>query len=155
MDQPNAHRLLLSPSYDRQQDEIALALERVWRQGGWTVYIDELFYLTDMLGLSAFVTRLLTQGRSKGISVVVGMQRPVLVTRFAISEATHIISFNLDGRDVKTMSEAASTKFAKVGATLRKHEFAWMYRPNVAEPDERKWLFRGFAQDLGVDVRAA
>ena len=45
--------------------------------------------------------RLLTQGRSKGISVVTGMQRPARISRFALSESTHTIAFFLEGRDRK------------------------------------------------------
>lgn len=154
MDAPaGSDKIVLAPAYARQQEEIALALERVWTQGGWTVYVDELFYVTSMLGLAKFIERLLTQGRSKGISVIVGMQRPVHVTRFAISEATHVLTFFLEGRDTKTMAEAASPTIAELGPTLRRHEFAWYYRPERASSNARDYLWRGFAQDLGVAIK--
>src|SRR5262249_16894191 len=56
----------LVPKYETQRREFALALERVWKHGGWTTYVDELFYLSERLHLSEPIERLLTQGRSKG-----------------------------------------------------------------------------------------
>ncbi len=70
-------RVLLDPAYERQAYEIYHAFETVWREDGWTVNIDELYYLTSQLGAASRVierqiNRFLTQGRSKGISVVSG-----------------------------------------------------------------------------------
>ncbi len=129
MDDPRGERFVLAPAYRDQQEEVALALERVWTQGGWTVYIDETFYLFEQLRLGPFVERLLTQGRSKKISVICAMQRPVRVTRFAISEATHVIAFYLEGRDRKIMQDAAGERLADIGGQLERYQFGWYHRP--------------------------
>src|SRR4051812_26594840 len=42
---PRKSRIVLSPPYDRQFDHFAYALDRVWQDGGWCVYLDELYYL--------------------------------------------------------------------------------------------------------------
>lgn len=120
-------RILLDPKYEHQAREGAIMLENVWRQGGWTVVIDELWYVSR-LGLGHMVERLLTQGRSKNISVIIGMQRPVEVTRFAISQATHLFSFRLEGRDIKTVKDATTPRIVPVLETLDGHDFAYYNR---------------------------
>lgn len=154
MDDPRNTSLVLAPSYERQQDEIALALERVWTQGGWTVYADELFYLTKMLGLGLMWERLVTQARSKGVTCVSGMQRPVQVTRFAISESTHVLSFFLEGRDARdTLATAASPVLADACRKLGKFQFAWFYQPAIGSPNLAEKLWVGRLQDLEQQAR--
>lgn len=128
LDDQRHNALLLAPPYQRQYPEFAAALERVWQQGGWTTYVDELFY-ADKLGLRHHVERLLTQGRSKGISLMVGMQRPVAVTRFALSEARHVLTFRLEGRDAKEIGDATTKAFGALCTSLPSHHFAWYERP--------------------------
>src|SRR5438105_1266603 len=48
LDDQRFERFVLSPKYEEQWPEFHAALERFWRQGGWTAYIDELFYLDRM-----------------------------------------------------------------------------------------------------------
>lgn len=136
-------RFTLYPNYERQGQQFVAALERVWKEGGWTVYLDELFYL-DRLKITHWIDRLYTQGRSKGITVASGMQRPVGVTRFAISQATHIIAFRQEGRDVKTLREIGGENLAEALSDPimnKPHAFVWYHRPS-----RRTWI--GRAQDL-------
>lgn len=131
MDDPRVFRLELKPRYERQEPEFRAALERAWKQGGWTVYVDETHHVDGELGLRPLLNRLLTQGRAPGrISVVCGMQRPTTVTRFAIGESTHVISFNVEGRDAKILGEAASPRMAKVVEQLPQHHIAWLHVPS-------------------------
>lgn len=117
-------KLLIVPDFRRQKVVAAEVFDTVWQMGGWTLVIDELFYAHDVLGMKAYIDMLLTQGRSKKISVVVGMQRPVNVTRFALSEATHIFSFRLEGRDQKTIREISSDAFAEATGKVPPFHFA-------------------------------
>lgn len=138
-------RYVLDPAYERQLVEFWNALEIVWRQEGWAVYLDELFYLsrlkTGSYRLADRIDRLLTQGRSKRITVISGMQRPVQVSRFAMSQSTHLIAFRADGRDIKTLEDAGNREWADTVNELKRYEFAWFYRPDRA-------IFRGRVQDL-------
>ena len=122
-------RLLIVPEYRRQASIGAATFETIWKRGGWTIFLDELFYV-HRLGLGAYVDMLLTQGRSKRISVVTGMQRPVWVTRFALSEVTHIFAFGGEKRDLKTLSEMAGDDFANAVARLPRFHFAHYYVPD-------------------------
>lgn len=123
-------RLLIDPEYRHQASIGADVFETVWRRGGWSIFLDELFYI-HRLGLGSYVDMLLTQGRSKRISVVTGMQRPVNVTRFALSEVTHIFAFGVEGRDQKTIAELASDDFATVAGSrdMPPYHFAHYHRP--------------------------
>jgi hypothetical protein len=131
MDDARLNRILLDPKYERQQAEFWGALERAWKQGGWSVYLDELFYLNEQLDLEWPVDRLLTQGRSKGITVISGMQRPVRITRFAIGESRHVVSFGLEGRDAAELGQATSKSVADAARQLGEHEFVWYRKPGA------------------------
>lgn len=121
---------MLRPKFERQEKEFDLALRKVWAQGGWTVAIDETYYVDQELGLRPLINRLLTQGRSPGkISVVSGMQRPTSVSRFAIGESSHVISFGLEGRDAKILEQAATPKLGKIVTELPRFHFAWLSIP--------------------------
>jgi len=131
MDDTRHESFTLNPKYEYQRREFSLALERAWKQGGWTVYVDELFYQSERLHLAEPIERLLTQGRSKNISVAVGMQRPARVSRFAISESTHVLSFGLEGRDAKELSYATTRAMEDAVRGLPEHWFAWFKRPRT------------------------
>jgi hypothetical protein len=136
----------LSPGHDKEKQwtEFHAAAELIFRQGGWTVFLDELFYLDDKLGLGDDIETLFTQGRSKHITVMAGLQRPQGVTRFALSQATHNISFGLEGRDVRVMREV-NERWAAAISGLNRYEFAWFYRPT-------REIWVGKIQDLVTEA---
>lgn len=123
----DSDKYLLEPRYEEQARECRRALEMVWKQGGWTIAIDELYYAT-LLGLEKPINKLLTQGRSKSISVVCGMQRPTGITRFAISQATHVFTFQSEGRDVKTIADATTPQAKLIVPELKQYQFWYWNR---------------------------
>ena len=127
MDHERFSRFVLEPEYKLQAIEGFNMLERVWRQGGWTVVIDEGWY-AERIGLKESIERLLTQGRSKGISVVYGQQRPVTTSRFVISQATHAFVFRVEGRDLKTIAESTSPRIIPTLEALNDYEYAYYNR---------------------------
>jgi len=132
----------VEPEYDNQRSVFINVLDKAFEQGGWTVYFDELFYIEEQLKMKAYENKLLTQGRSKGLTIMVGMQRPVGVTRFALSQSTHIISFSMEGRDVaQTLRQTATETLAQTVTQLKRYEFAWYYKPT-------REIWTGRVQDL-------
>ncbi len=134
MDDARYSHLLLEPKYEAQFVEGARMLEKAWQDGGWTVVIDELWY-AERIGLGRLIEKLLTQGRSKRITVVVGMQRPVQVSRFALSQCTHMFAFRTERRDGKVLVDAFSDSlkpFTGNAQALRKHEFVYYNRATGA-----------------------
>lgn len=139
MADPHHERILLQPVYKYQPREGFRAMEYAWKHGGWTFVVDELLY-AERLGLRDSIERLLTQGRSKSISTVVGMQRPAWTTRFAISQSTHLFTFRLEGRDIKTVADATTPRIVDVIGNLSGYDFAYFNRRDrtVAVGNARK-----------------
>ncbi len=127
MEDWRSERLLLSPRYEHQALEGYRMLEKAWQHGRWTIVIDELWY-AEKLGLKAYIERLLTQGRSKKISVICGMQRPAMISRFAISSCTHLFTFRLEGRDIQTVRDATTPRIVPAIESLTGKDFAYYNR---------------------------
>lgn len=107
---------------------VAMALDAAWNQGGWTLDLDELLYL-DRLGLLPEYEQLYTQGRSLKLTVMAGMQRPVQISRFALSQSRHVICFGLEGRDIAmNLAPATSPRMKEVVPQLPEYHFAWYER---------------------------
>ncbi len=122
------HKFLLTPKYELQQYQASKSMEVVWRQGGWTFAIDELYYATSVLKVERQVNKLFTQGRSKAITIVAGMQRPAWISRFALSQSTHAFIFRCEGRDLVTISQSLSPRVVKPVDELRGHDFVYFNR---------------------------
>jgi DNA helicase HerA-like ATPase len=159
LDHLYTERILLAPDYERQAYEGYRALERVWRHGGWCIVIDELWYVEQMLKLQRYVNRLLTQGRSKKITVIVGMQRPSQVSRFAISQCTHLFVFRTEGRDTKTIKEATTPRIEEAINSLQGHDFVYYNRAlrtvTVGNARDLESIFRNVRKMPLATARAA
>lgn len=66
------------------------ALGEMFAAGRWCVFADEVFYLTKELGLEQHLTTIWTQGRSLGLTLVGGTQRPAYVPLYMYDQATHL-----------------------------------------------------------------
>lgn len=111
-----------------QRRQFSQAFEKAWHEGGWTVVVDETFFLTHKLKLGDDLDMLLTQGRSKHLTMVIGMQRPAWISRFSLSQATHAFIFRCEGRDVKSLSDSLSPKIVKPVQELTGHDFVYYNR---------------------------
>ena len=115
----------LDPSYDEAPGHFRAFLDRAWSEGGWCVYADELYHLQHA-GLERDLVRVLTQGRSKRLTVVGGIQRPAWVTRFALSEPRYTFCFRVgDRRDAKALGDGLGKAFQDEVETLGRYEFAF------------------------------
>jgi hypothetical protein len=123
---------LLDPPYERQHVEGLALFRKARSEGAWTVAIDELYGATlPQVGLEQPITWGLTQGRSGKITMVCGMQRPARVTRFALTEATHVFCFSVEGRDAtEILAQSVSPRFKEILPKLdwHKHQFAYYGR---------------------------
>lgn len=120
------HRVMVWPMVDgmplEQIDEHVAEVHRramaaMFWQGDWCVVGEELWELTR-IGLGRSLEQLWTQGRSTRLSVIGATQRPVDISLFAYSQASHLFLFgesderNLDrlrgigGVNGKTLREA-------------------------------------------------
>jgi hypothetical protein len=124
-----SQKLLIEPEYEQQIQVGAKMLDLAYRMGRWTVVLDELYYISVELGLTNPVNKLLTQGRSKRLSIVTGMQRPAWISRFALSEVSHVFTFGLERRDAKILGDSTTQRFVDIAPNLQQYEFAHFHRP--------------------------
>jgi hypothetical protein len=97
-----------------QTDEVEAHLWAIWGRGGTGVYIDEGYAMGS--NNQAF-RALLTQGRSKGIPMIVLSQRPVWLDRFVFSESEFLQAFRLQHRkDRAVMEELIPEKLERLPA---------------------------------------
>lgn len=133
LDDERYDKIVLTPKYKEQGKQGYAMLEKVWTHGRWCVMIDELFYAEQSLGLRSMIDRLLTQGRSARITVVTGMQRPAYVSRMSLSQITHLFSFRVERRDLKTLRDAFTHRLVPIidgdsPTAVSHHEFAYYNR---------------------------
>lgn len=86
-----------------QKDEVSDQMMQIWERRNIGVYVDEAYMLgRDNPGYRA----LLTQGRSRSIPLITLIQRPVMVDRFVVSEASFFQIFRLQSmRDEDLLSD--------------------------------------------------
>jgi hypothetical protein len=76
---------------ERQKGVFKHAFGSIYREGGWTVAIDELWYIINALGMSREVKTYLLQARSLGISLLAATQRPAYVPLEIYDQSTHLM----------------------------------------------------------------
>lgn len=141
--QPGLYILQSGPDADLQ-DATEGWLRQIWQKmidgepSG--VFVDEGYMLPPR---SAAFSALLTQGRSKKNPVMTLSQRPVRVDRTAITEASHVVAFDLnDRRDHKSLEETAPSGLMQIEVppyhsrwySVKKNK-VWVVKP-VPEADE-------------------
>jgi energy-coupling factor transporter ATP-binding protein EcfA2 len=76
---------------DKVQAEVFRDMyRRIYREGGWCIVVDEGYIISEDLRLKKEMRQVWTQGRSIGISQVVGTQRPAWIPTEMYSQSTHM-----------------------------------------------------------------
>lgn len=92
-------------SFDKQREIFHDALMRIYREGGWTVGIDELWYVGNILNLSTDIKIYLLQARALDISLLVATQRPAWVPLEVYDQSTHLFFWrDNDENNLKRLS---------------------------------------------------
>ena len=125
-------------SRGEQRKVYGQALDNIYQAGGWGLYIDELKYVTDNLGLKSNVELLYLQGRELGVSIIGTSQRPAWVPVVAIAEATHLfIGAQSDQRDIDRIAEGAGRKGRIIRPLideLEDYQFLYVHTRNSKVP---------------------
>ena len=119
---------LVEPPYVKQAVEAVALMEKAWKQRGWTVAIDEQWYLERKLHLTESADMLLTQGRSLGITYVAGAQRMSWISKFVPAECTHLFLGRLNAYDIKAVRETVETRVAQAARLIGRYEFVYFNR---------------------------
>lgn len=113
-----------------QQKEFRNALKKIYREGYWCVYIDELWFIIHHLKLELEVRTFLQQARSNKISLFVCTQRPAFVPLEVYDQSTHLFFWkDNDKRNLDRISGIAwlnSAMIRSVVARLEKHEVLYI-----------------------------
>lgn len=99
----------------------------IFKIGRWTIWLDELTYLSDHAGLKKMIRQMFILARSNKISLVSSAQRPAFVPLEAYSQASHLFLFKTgDERDLARVGALNGTSARQVAMTvsqLPKHYF--------------------------------
>lgn len=124
---PDATRL---DSRKYQREVFADALDRIYREGHWTVALDELWYLDNVLKLDAEIKTYLLQARSLGISLLAGFQRPAWIPRELYTSATHLMFYRVnDETDIRSLSGIgfrSGNLIAEIVSNLEMHQVLYI-----------------------------
>lgn len=100
---PDARKL---DSEDTQKAVFADMYRQIYSEGGWTIVDDEGYIISEQLGLKREMRQIWTQGRSLGITQVVGTQRPRWVPLEMYDQSTHLFFWqNGDARSLETLGD--------------------------------------------------
>jgi hypothetical protein len=132
LDAKDAPRVIFKPPQSsvsdtqRERELFRLALDVIYHEGGWAVYLDEVRYLAEDLRLGRELTKLWVQGAGMDITMIASTQEPVAIPRVAFSQIEHLFIWRLTDADrVKRAAELAGSHTEQVRAivpTLARHE---------------------------------
>jgi len=128
--------LLLPPDQPRAADISIKTLRHIFKDKGWTVYLDELRLFTDRKYLPAYqrmlpaeVERLWLYGRSRGITLVTGTQAPRWIPAAAFEQPRHFLLGRVqDDRAIKRLGEISGDVdlIRAIVPTLEPFEFLYV-----------------------------
>lgn len=128
---PRASRPTIKENTAMLRDRIAEALNKVFAQGGWTVVVDETHYVSNEMGLSRELATFQHQGRSSGLTNVLGFQRPSHMPLIIYDSATHVFAARSSlKQDAARLAELGGHSAERIGYTLaRLEKFSYLYIP--------------------------
>lgn len=131
--QRKAGRIILWPNYTKPSTYPAYArptflhaLDEIMEEGNWTLYLDEASYMVESLKLRTSMDEFFTQSRSNRITLMAGSQRPVWVSRSALSQHAWVCTFRIgDTDDARRAGEVIGDRqrFTPVIQSLGPHQF--------------------------------
>lgn len=116
---------------DRQREVFTEAMAAIYGEGGWCLYLDELYTIAEQIGMAKEVKFYLLQARSLKISLAVGTQRPFWVPLEVYDQSTHLFFFkDNDERNLSRIggiSWRSSDLIRKTIANLNPHDFLYIH----------------------------
>jgi hypothetical protein len=117
-------------SQGKQREAFGEAFSIIYRAGGWTLYLDELWFMTADLGFDHQVRVFLQQWRSNHGTLVLSSQRPSRIPVEVYDQSRHLFfSRDNDERNLSRISGIAYRSAALIRdlvANLDPHEFLYV-----------------------------
>lgn len=131
-------RVLLWPTYGRASTARAnkpvfvFAMDMMLNEGGWFVYVDEVRYMIEQLGMRQLFDEYWNGARSSRVTLVAGAQGPTWINRTMVTQETWLFLFRpRHAEDAKAYGEAAGDRAISVELEqLRRHEFLLVHTPS-------------------------
>lgn len=124
-------RETIEKTMQAQQAAFRAALDVIVRHGGWTVWVDECKYISEMLHLRTQLTYCLEQLRSINATVICGAQRPAWLPLSVLSSSSHAFLWKSVYRDdAKRLADIGGIDAKAISAelaTLGAHEFLYVH----------------------------
>lgn len=134
----NWYHLIVDDNRAQAREQVANALDLAYREGDWTIVIDETRAISDPrspgLGLQPLLDRLWLRGRSRGINVIAGTQAPRWVPSSFYDQCNFVWCSRI--RD-----ENAQKRVMEIGSMTKEH------LPYVAAVRKRQWLYMDDEED--------
>jgi len=112
------YRLVVYDDWNKARDQVRTALAKTYKQGNWTIFVDETRNLTDprvpSLNLRNYIEQIWLRGRSRGMEIVAMTQAP----RWVPSSFYDQPSFVWIGR---INDERAHQRLREIGGLKRGH----------------------------------
>lgn len=136
-------RFLLWPEYKKLNDIPAAAplfrktLGNIFIDEGWTIVLDDLFYLSQKLKLANEISAINYQVRSMGVTLIAAMQRPKKVPLECWDQCSHAFLSRIGNYDdlmtIKGLSQVDGNTLRNWMQELRAYE--WLYLPVAKSMD--------------------
>lgn len=136
---PWMNKILLWPKQRKTIDETMTVQQKAFKDalnvivnhGGWTVWVDECKYISEMLHLRTQLTYCLEQLRSINATVICGAQRPAWLPLSVLSSSSHAFLWKSvyrdDARRLADIGGVDAKAIAEELKTLGKHEFLYVH----------------------------
>lgn len=127
---PTAVKGDIRATYRKQHAVFKDALNSIFTERNWCVVFDEQHYVCKQLGLDAENAMFMQQGRSSGLSVVNGTQRPAWVPLITYGASSHAMIWRTTHRDdLRRIAEFGGVEVRQMQhnlLSLGRHEFIYV-----------------------------
>lgn len=120
-------------SAQNQRTHFQKSMAQIYREGGWCLYIDELWFIIHHLRLELEVRTYLQQARSNNISLMVATQRPAFVPLEVYDQSQHLFFWrDNDERNLNRISGISwlnANYVRALVANLDRHQVLYINTP--------------------------
>lgn len=106
------------------------AFEKIYREGGWTVAVDETWFVANTLKLGLELRLFLLQARALGISLICATQRPAYVPLEIYDQSSHIMFWRDNDesnlRRISGISWRSADLVRTIVANLERHQVLYI-----------------------------
>ena len=120
----------LSQMAPYQREVFVDSIEHIYHEGWWDLFIDEGYYIDEVLKLGSLLRLMYTQIRSTGVSIVLATQRPAWVPVEVYDQSTHLFFWrDNDAKNLRRLREVSvihDEAIRKIVPNLEDHQVLYL-----------------------------